>query len=180
MVHYRNPQTRKFILISLLAALLICPFVGLDNIMMWDAVLHKTQALDETILLSVFSFFVLLCVMVPILVQCPSIVANDRGLVVTSCIFIQFTILWEEIIDIWEYDAQSRVGKAQGGVHNSHVRIKKGLTPMHRSLPRKEEGHWQWLRGFMFASASNEYNDLVRAIEAHTGPRKKLSTFYKP
>ena len=180
MVQYRNPQTRKFVINILLTALLACSFMGFYNIIMWDAVFHETQALDETILLSVFSVFMFLSLIIPALVQCPSIVADDSGLVVTSCIFIQFTIPWEDIVDIWEYDAQSQIGKMQGGVHKIHVRIKSGLTPLHRSLPRKEKGHWQWLRGFTFASASSESNDLVRAIEAHTGPQKKFSSYYKP
>ena len=179
MTHYQNPQTRKFIVAMLLSALLFCPIVSLDNLVIWRAIFDKTAVLDGTILIPTVGLFILLCFVIAACVQCPSIVADDRGLVITSCIFMRFAIPWEKIVAIWEYDARSWIGKVQGGTHKSHVRIKGGLTPIHRSLPRKEGQHWQWFRGFTFASAGSEYHDLVRVIEAHTGPRKKLSSFYR-
>jgi hypothetical protein len=179
MIHYQNPQTRKFVVGMLWTALLSCPVVICLNLMIWSAIVDKTSALDDAVLAPAVGLFILLCFIIDACALCPSIVADDDGLVVTSCIFIHFAIPWEQVIDIWEYDAQSRIGKAQGRTH-SLVRIGRGLTPLHRSLPRKEGQHWRWFRGFMFASASSEYNDLVRAIEAHTGPQKELRTFYKP
>lgn len=179
MVHYQNPQTRKLVFSMLWAALLFCPVVICLNLMIWSAIVDKTSALDDAVLAPIVSLIILLGFIIDACALCPSIVADDNGLIVTSCIFIDFVIPWEQVIDIWGYDAQSRIGKAQGRTH-SLVRIERGLTPIHRSLPRKEKGHWQWFRGFMFASASSEYNDLVRAIEAHTGPQKELRTFYKP
>ncbi len=179
MIHYQNPQTRKFVVGMLLSALLFCPVVILDNLMIWSAIVDKTSALDEAILAPTVGLFILLGFIIDACAQCPSIVANDNGLIVTSCIFIHFVIPWEQVIDIWGYDAQSRIGKAQGRTH-SLVRIERGLTPLHRSLPRKEDQHWRWLRGFTFASAGNGYDELVHAIQVHVGPQKKLASFYKP
>ncbi len=180
MIHYQNAQTRKFVVGMLLAILLSCPVIGFNNLVIWSAIFNKTSVLDETILVPTVGLFILLCFVIAACAQCPSIVADDNGLIVTSCIFIKFAIPWEKVVDIWEYDARTWIGKVQGGIQKSHVRIRGGLTLIHWSLPRKEGQGWWWFRGFTFASAGSGYDDLVHAIEVYAGARKKLSTFYKP
>lgn len=177
MIHYQNTQTRKFVVGMLLAILLSCPVIGFNNLVIWSTIFDKTSTLDGTILAPILGLFILLCFIIAAFAQCPSIVANDNGLIVTSCIFIQFAIPWEKVIDIWEYDARTWIGKVQGGIQKSHVRIRGGLTLIHRSLPRKEGQGWRWFRGFTFASAGSGYDDLVHAIEVHTGACKKFSSY---
>lgn len=182
MINYRNPLTRKFINSILLGALLSSPVVGVASLMMWDYVFHGAESAvpDATILIFALSWFGFLGMIVPALVQCPSIVVTDEGLQITSFVFMKFNLLWEDIVDVWTYPASSKVSEMEGGRQKSLVRIKRGLTFLHRSLPRKEVGRWQWLRGFTIASAGTGYNDLVRVIEAHVGKQKELKSFYKP
>lgn len=181
MINYANALTQKSINSRFLGALLWSPVVGLFSFMLWDYAFYgaESNVPNDAIAAFVFGWLILLGIAIPALVQCPAIVATEEGLLITSFAFIKFSLRWEDIVDIWTYPASSKLSERQGGRWKSHVRVKRGLTFLHRSLPRKEAGRWQWLRGFTFASAGVEYGELVRVIESHVGPQKNMSSFYK-
>ena len=110
--------------------------------------------------------------------RCLAITAQEDGMTVKTCIFVRFFIPWQDVTGLWGYRSRSAPGMRH--IRKNVITIKRGLTPVHRSLPRRGPKGWQWPRGFQITSEAQGYSDLVRAIEARVGEEQDLRTFYKP
>lgn len=110
-------------------------------------------------------------------IRCTAITAQEDGLIIRTCFFLRFFVPWQDVVDIWSYVSFSPTARQR--VRQSLVLIRRGLTPLHRSLPRKGPQGWQWPRGFIITAEAQGYSDLVRVIEEHVGGERDLRKFYK-
>lgn len=104
-------------------------------------------------------------------IHCTAIITQEDGMTIRTCFFLQFFVLWQDVIDLrsgTQYSLQYR-----RAVRKGLITIRRGLTPLHRSLPRKGSRGWQWPRGFVITSEAQGYSDLVRVIEERIGDERE-------
>jgi MFS family permease len=173
MVYYKDKKRLRIAIYWIVGGVLIGAIVGLITISAWLSYFRGELdwPISELLLFSCGLLVPLLLLLSGCRV-CPVIVAQPDGLTIRTCVFLNFFVPWEDIVDLWEYNSWSVVDRMLGGYHTTMVRIKRGLTPIHRSVPKKEADRWHWRRGFEFSSAGVAYGELVRIIEEHVGSKQ--------
>jgi hypothetical protein len=172
MVHYKDSKKLRIAIYWVVGGALAGAIVGLITISAWLSYFQSELgwSIGELLLFSCGSLVPLLLLLSGCRV-CPVIVAQPDGLTIRTCVFLNFFVPWDDIIELWEYNSSSVLDRMQGGHRTAVVRIKQGLTPIHWSVPKKEADGWRWRRGFEFSSASAAYGELVRTIEEHVGSK---------
>jgi hypothetical protein len=106
-------------------------------------------------------------------VECPDVIAQESGVVVTTCYFFRFLVPWKDIVHIKTLSRLPFEPPLDRGVEQRVVSIQRGLTVFHRGLPLKDGKEKQHLRGFILRSDAQGYHDLVRVTEEHIDARKE-------
>ena len=173
MIHYEDKKTEQIAISQIIGGTLLGVVVEIITIPVWFS--YFQGGLDwpvgELLLFSCGSLVPLLILLRGCRV-CTAITAQPDGLTIKTCGFLNFFVPWENIIDLQRYNSWSMLDRMQGGGRKSMVRVKQGLTPIHRSPPRKESDGWHWRRGFEFSSAGKAYDELVHIIEEHVGSKQ--------
>ena len=169
-----DSRRRSLVVIYGLAGLISGLLWGLPTIGFWrgslfghlDWSLSKCALLHGALLASLWFLF-LGCV------ECPDVIAQESGVMVTTCYFFRFFVPWKDIVHIKALSRLPFEPSTERDVQQHVVSIQRGLTVFHRGLPLKDGKEKQRLRGFVLRSDAHGYHDLVRVIEEHVDARKE-------
>lgn len=106
-------------------------------------------------------------------IECVRVVAQEKGLIVTTCYLVPFFVPWKDIVHIKVYDKPLGARPTwERDVQEQVVSIKRGLTIFHRGFPVYDGQRRQPLRGFIVRSDGEGYRELVRVIEQRLADRE--------
>lgn len=169
MKRYTHSRLTKMVISwfysSIFSSLLL---IGL-MIVLWRGFFAGIDALSVVELgsISLFNIFFLLTTWIRTCSPCLSVIPEEKGVSVKTCVFLQFLIPWENIVEIREYKRLPWITLLEGGTHKSVVAISRGLTPIHYNIIKTKRGKLRLLRAFSISSAGKGYSELVEIIEEH-------------
>lgn len=168
MIAYDSQKTAKYVVSMLITATLTTILLTMLVFTLWFGYvsLYPNSDISAPLAATAASVF-FLCEWIFVCTPCTSINATEDGLHIKTCVFFTFYVPWDDLVDIHSYQTVSWLSRRQVGFRKSDVKIKKGLTPLHRCCLAINTSGCAWPRGFSFGSAGTGYAELVKVIEQH-------------